>query len=124
MDLAREVRRAVELRLALATPGYDLEVIARDFCDTRVVIPIRELEVVSRRLAGDGRLIGEHRQGCRAMAATARDILGWHDRLRSFDCGPLNAELIKLHRHDGVLRALQSVFLGDAACVVNGQRAR
>jgi hypothetical protein len=92
----------------LATAGYDLAALTRDFLVKRVVNPCQVLEADFRHLARDGGLVEEVRDGCRGYAVAVRGIVTWHDSIRSVACEPLDVELARMKYHDGVLAALQA----------------
>jgi hypothetical protein len=120
--LSNEIARLVELRNGLILAAYDLAALAGDFLAERVTGPTRELEERARRLAHDTHLGRENRYGCRDLAGTVRNLSGWCDLFRRFDCSSLENEVTKLVRHNALLRRLQRDFPGKSACVVDEER--
>jgi hypothetical protein len=110
MTVAREIRRLVALRNQLIVAGYALESQVQTFLDGGVVQPAVEAGEVLRGLVRDAPLGEKARQGCREMGRTVCGVLVARDGLRGFVLGPLDVELARLHRHDAVLKALQTAF--------------
>jgi hypothetical protein len=119
--LVNEIARLIELRNSLVITPCDFDALTGTFLVERVTGPSRELEGVAHRLAHEPHLGREDRYGCREVAGTAGNILGWCSLFRRFDCGPLEAEVTKLVRHNPLLRRLQQTFPRKSARVVDGR---
>jgi hypothetical protein len=110
MTVAREIRRLIALRNRLVVAHYDLEGRVQTSLDDGVMRPALEAEEVLRGLVRHAPLGEGARQGCREMGRTVCGVLEARDGLRGFVLGPLDVELARLHRHDAVLKALQTAF--------------
>jgi hypothetical protein len=107
VDLSTLIARLIDLRNGVIITPYDLAALAGTFLAERVTSPAREMGGLVREALHSGRLGREDRHGCQDLARTVEDLSGWCGLCRQFDCGPLEAAVTKLVRHNTLLRRLQ-----------------
>jgi hypothetical protein len=113
------IARLIDLRNTVVISPYGLGDLAGDFLTEHVTEPTREMDGLLREVLRDGRLGREDWFGCQELARTVRNVGGWCGLFRRFDCGPLEAEVVKLTRHNALLRRLQQTYSREFA---NNQR--
>jgi hypothetical protein len=112
MTVAREVRRLIVLHNQLLVAGYDVDGQVQTSLDGCLMRPALEAEQVLRGLVRDAPL-GDHlRRGCQQLTRTVLGLLDLRDCLRGSGLGQVGVGVARLHRHDPVLKALQTAFPG------------